>query len=89
VAGQVHAGIVSINEGYAAAYTAYGAPMGGVKASGIGRRHGPGGLLKYTAAQTVASQRIVGFDIPRGIGQKRYAQLLTAAMRTLRRLHIR
>jgi succinate-semialdehyde dehydrogenase / glutarate-semialdehyde dehydrogenase len=89
LAGQVHAGIVSINEGYAAAYTAYGAPMGGVKASGIGRRHGPGGLLKYTEAQTVASQRIVGFDIPRGIGQKRYAQLLTAAMRTLRRLHIR
>jgi len=63
--------------------------MGGVKASGIGRRHGPEGLLKYTEAQTVGSQRVVGFDIPRGISQKRYAQLLTATMRTLRRLRIR
>jgi succinate-semialdehyde dehydrogenase / glutarate-semialdehyde dehydrogenase len=89
LAAQIHAGVVSINEGYGAAYCAYGAPMGGVKASGIGRRHGPEGLLKYTEAQTVGSQRVVGFDIPRGISQKRYAQLLTATMRTLRRLRIR
>jgi succinate-semialdehyde dehydrogenase/glutarate-semialdehyde dehydrogenase len=89
LAAHLSAGTVSINEGYGAAYTAYGAPMGGVKASGIGRRHGSEGLLKYTEAQTVASQRFVGFDVPRGVSQKHYARLLTAAVRVLRLLRIR
>jgi succinate-semialdehyde dehydrogenase / glutarate-semialdehyde dehydrogenase len=89
LAAHIHAGTVSINEGYGAAYTAYGAPMGGVKTSGIGRRHGSEGLLKYTEAQTVASQRFVGFDVPRGVSQKHYARLLTAVVRALRLLRIR
>jgi acyl-CoA reductase-like NAD-dependent aldehyde dehydrogenase len=89
LAAHIHAGTVNINEGYGAAYSAYGAPMGGLKASGIGRRHGPEGLLKYTEAQTVASQRFVGFDIPRGVSRKHYARLLTAVVRALRLLRIR
>jgi len=48
VAGRIDAGTVNINEGYASAYGSQGAPMGGMKASGLGRRHGDEGLLKLT-----------------------------------------
>jgi succinate-semialdehyde dehydrogenase/glutarate-semialdehyde dehydrogenase len=34
--------------------------MGGMKTSGMGRRHGREGILKYTESQTVATQRLHG-----------------------------
>jgi hypothetical protein len=34
-------------------YTALELPMGGWKASGLGSRHGPGGIRKYCAQQTI------------------------------------
>jgi len=40
IAGAIRTGTVNINEGYAAAWGSVAAPMGGMKASGIGRRHG-------------------------------------------------
>ena len=70
VAARIKAGTVNINEGYAAAYGSYDAPMGGMKDSGLGRRHGAEGILKYTEAQTVASQRLLGFE-PRSLGHVR------------------
>jgi hypothetical protein len=33
------------------------APIGGMRRSGMGRRHGAEGILKYTEAQTIAVQR--------------------------------
>lgn len=50
-------GTVTINGPYAVGYAATAAPMGGLRDSGIGRRHGPEGFLKYTATQTVARNR--------------------------------
>ena len=50
---------MNINEGYAPAYGSVQSPMGGMKDSGLGRRHGSEGILKYTEAQTVAHQRIM------------------------------
>ncbi|TDC69323.1 hypothetical protein, partial [Streptomyces hainanensis] len=35
------------------------APMGGMGDSGLGRRHGAEGILKYTESQSVAEQRLV------------------------------
>ena len=35
------------------------APMGGMKDSGLGRRHGAAGILKYTESQTVSVQRLM------------------------------
>ena len=32
--------------------------MGGMKDSGLGRRHGSEGILRFTEAQTVATQRL-------------------------------
>jgi acyl-CoA reductase-like NAD-dependent aldehyde dehydrogenase len=57
LAAQVRAGSVNINDGYLAAIASVAAPMGGTGASGLGRRHGPDGLLRFTEAQTVAAQR--------------------------------
>jgi succinate-semialdehyde dehydrogenase / glutarate-semialdehyde dehydrogenase len=48
VATRLQAGTVNINEGYAAAWASVDAPMGGLKDSGIGRRHGEAGIVKYT-----------------------------------------
>ncbi|MDT3438784.1 succinic semialdehyde dehydrogenase [Pseudofrankia sp. BMG5.37] len=89
VAARIDAGTVNINEGYASAYGSQGAPMGGMKASGLGRRHGDEGLLKLTEPQTVASQHLLGFDPPRFLGPDRYATVLTHSLTVLKRLRIR
>ena len=48
--------------------------MGGMKASGLGRRHGADGILKYTEAQTVAVQRLLPIAPPRGVPQGLWGQ---------------
>ena len=48
---------MNVNEGYAATWASLDAPMGGMKDSGVGRRHGREGILKYTEPQTIAVQR--------------------------------
>ncbi|MEU8003034.1 succinic semialdehyde dehydrogenase [Catellatospora sp. NPDC049111] len=88
LARRLRAGTVNINEGYAAAYASHDAPMGGMKSSGLGRRHGTAGLLAYTAAQTIAHQRL-NLTPPAGPGQARYARALTAAVRAMQLLHLR
>lgn len=57
VATRLQAGAVNVNEAYAATWTATASPIGGMKESGAGRRHGADGILKYTEPQTVAVQR--------------------------------
>jgi succinate-semialdehyde dehydrogenase / glutarate-semialdehyde dehydrogenase len=89
VAARIETGTVNINEGYGSTYASQAAPMGGMKSSGLGRRHGAEGLLKLTDAQTVASQHLLGFDPPPGISARQHARLLTAGLRLLKRLHIR
>lgn len=89
VAARVAAGTVNINEGYAAAYASYDSPMGGMKDSGVGRRHGAEGLLKYTEPQTVASQRWIGFEPVLGMPYEKYAALLTRGLKTMKRLRLR
>ena len=60
--------------------------MGGFKESGMGRRHGAQGILKYTEPQTVAEERLLGIDTPPLLNHKQYAAVMTAALRVLRRL---
>jgi succinate-semialdehyde dehydrogenase/glutarate-semialdehyde dehydrogenase len=82
---RLEAGTVNVNEGYAASWGSLSAPMGGWKASGVGRRHGAEGLLKYTEAQTVSVQRLLRFAPLPGMANERYADLLTGAVRVLNR----
>jgi acyl-CoA reductase-like NAD-dependent aldehyde dehydrogenase len=56
VARKVQAGAVVVND-CGANYLALEAPMGGWKSSGIGVRHGPEGIRKYTRRQTIVLTR--------------------------------
>ena len=48
------------------AWASVDAPMGGFKDSGLGRRHGAEGILKYTEPQTIAVQRGLPLAAPPG-----------------------
>jgi succinate-semialdehyde dehydrogenase/glutarate-semialdehyde dehydrogenase len=89
LAARIRSGTVNINEGYASAYASYDAPMGGMKDSGVGRRHGSEGLLKYTEVQTVASQHWFGFEPVMGMPYEKYAAVLSRGLKTMKRLHLR
>ncbi|MFD0039893.1 succinic semialdehyde dehydrogenase [Streptomyces anulatus] len=89
VAARVHAGTVNVNEAFAAAWGSVDAPMGGMGDSGLGRRHGADGLLKYTEPQTIAHQRIQGFTPPARIGPETWAALLTGALKLLKTAGVR
>lgn len=58
IAARLRTGAVTVDEGYAAAAASPGAPMGGTRDSGLGRRHGPDGLLKYTEPQAIATTKL-------------------------------
>lgn len=87
VASQLKAGTVGVNDGYAATWSSYDAPMGGMKASGVGRRHGAEGLLKYTEPQTVAVQKVgPAFAPPPGLDYETYQKVLGPLLKILKRL---
>jgi succinate-semialdehyde dehydrogenase/glutarate-semialdehyde dehydrogenase len=60
-----------------------------MKDSGMGRRHGATGILKYTEAQTVAVQRLLPLAPPPAVGQKLWVRLITGGLRLLRRAGVR
>ncbi|MFJ5550795.1 succinic semialdehyde dehydrogenase [Streptomyces sp. NPDC093225] len=89
VAARLRTGTVNINEGYAPAYGSAQSPMGGMKDSGLGRRHGSEGILKYTEAQTVAHQRLLPMAPSLGMDDDAYAALMTRSLRIMKALRMR
>ncbi|MCY7289417.1 MAG: aldehyde dehydrogenase family protein [Cryobacterium sp.] len=88
VAGAIEAGSVNINEGFRGSFSSVAAPMGGLKQSGLGRRNGPEGLLRFVDAVTIA--RATGLvQLPRtGRDFERLARpmlLLNAVLKGIRR----
>jgi succinate-semialdehyde dehydrogenase/glutarate-semialdehyde dehydrogenase len=86
IATRLQAGTVNINEGFASAWASTDAPMGGFKDSGVGRRHGAQGLLKYTEPQTVAIQHVVPLSAPPYLSQDQFVSVVVLALRVLRHL---
>ncbi len=86
LAERIRTGTVNINEGYAAAWGSVDAPMGGFKASGIGRRHGREGLLKYTESQTISVQRLMPVGGPSWLCAASYAKIMSFALGILERI---
>ncbi|OQO94039.1 succinic semialdehyde dehydrogenase [Saccharomonospora piscinae] len=86
VALRLNAGTVNVNEGYAATFGTVGVPMGGMKDSGVGRRNGAEGLLRYTESQSVAVQHGLRLRPGRGVPPALWTAALTAGLRLLRRL---
>jgi succinate-semialdehyde dehydrogenase/glutarate-semialdehyde dehydrogenase len=89
MARRIQAGTVNVNEAYGSTWGSTSAPMGGMKASGLGRRHGVEGLLKYTEPQTVSTQRLLGLGAPAGRSDEQWARILTRAVRAMKRLGVR
>ncbi|WP_433624530.1 succinic semialdehyde dehydrogenase [Halomicrococcus sp. NG-SE-24] len=92
LAAGIDCGTVGVNDPYPAAWASVDAPMGGMGDSGLGRRHGREGILKYTQSQTVAEQRgppIAPPDVPgvpRDVATRLYARTTTGLLRALKRL---
>ena len=84
VATRIRAGTVNINESYATTWTATASPIGGMKESGVGRRHGAEGMLKYTEAQTVAVQRGLALGPPSFMSDLSYERMMATLVRLVR-----
>jgi len=81
VAARLHAGSVNVNEGYRATFSSVDAPMGGVKQSGVGRRNGPEGLLRFVESRTIAEATGL-LQLPRTGAE--FAKLVPAMLLLLR-----
>lgn len=86
VAKRIQTGTVNVNESYAATWTATSAPIGGMKESGFGRRHGAEGILKYTESQTIAIQRWLPLAPPPFIPARVYASFMPRLLRLMRHI---
>ncbi len=86
VARAIEAGSVNVNEGFTASWASTDAPMGGFKESGVGRRHGREGIVKYTNVQTVATQRGMNVAAPTGMSPEKFAQTLIRGLRLMKKL---
>lgn len=89
VAERLRVGAVNVNEGYAAAWGSVDAPSGGFGDSGLGRRHGAEGILKYTDVQTIAAQRLLPIAPLPGMSHESWAKTLTMALHAMRRLGLK
>lgn len=86
LAQQIESGGVTINDGYAATWASVSTPLGGVKESGMARRHGPEGLTKYTEVKNIAQQQIMPMRGPAQMPRKYYGELMTTALDLGRKL---
>ncbi|MFF3243487.1 succinic semialdehyde dehydrogenase [Streptomyces sp. NPDC002870] len=89
VAAKLRTGTVNINEGYVPAYGSVQSPMGGMKDSGLSRRHGSEGILKYTEAQTVAQQRLIPLAPSFGMDDEKYAAFMSRSLKAMKALRLR
>jgi acyl-CoA reductase-like NAD-dependent aldehyde dehydrogenase len=86
IARQVKCGTVNINEAFGATFASVDSPMGGMRQSGIGRRQGSEGILRYTEAQSVATQRLVRVAPMLGMSDETYAKVMTAQLRFMNKI---
>jgi succinate-semialdehyde dehydrogenase/glutarate-semialdehyde dehydrogenase len=55
-----------------------------MKASGLGRRHGMEGILKYTESQTVATQSLMLIGPNHFLPSERYAKTMTVILKMMK-----
>lgn len=86
MARRIKCGTININEAFAATFASVDSPMGGMRQSGMGRRQGSEGVLRYTESQSVAAQRILRFSPMFGMSDEAYAKLMTNSLNLMKRL---
>lgn len=84
LARRIEAGSVNVNEGFTASWASTDAPMGGFKESGVGRRHGREGIVKYTNIQTVATQRFMNVAAPPGMSSEKFASTMVKGLKLMK-----
>ncbi|MBC7174197.1 MAG: succinate-semialdehyde dehydrogenase (NADP(+)) [Polyangiaceae bacterium] len=89
IAERVMCGSVNVNDGAAAAAGSIEAPMGGMRDSGLGRRHGAEGIRKYTEAQTIAIQRGMPLAPPKSVELAQYTNVITKQLKLMRFFGVR
>lgn len=85
IAAKIQTGTVNINEAYAAAWASMAAPMGGMKASGMGRRHGAEGILKYTESQNVTAQHLLPIAPAFGASDQTFAKVMSVSLALMKK----
>lgn len=86
IAAQLVAGSVNVNEGYGATFGSIDVPMGGMRDSGLGRRQGAEGILRYVDPQAIGTQRLLPIAASHGVGDEAYAEFMTGVLRLLKKL---
>ncbi|MFT4264984.1 MAG: succinic semialdehyde dehydrogenase [Nocardioides sp.] len=85
IARQIKAGSVNVNESFAASFASLAAPMGGMRESGMGRRQGREGILRYTESQTVATERLANIEPMFGMSDETWAKVMTVSLKALKK----
>jgi succinate-semialdehyde dehydrogenase/glutarate-semialdehyde dehydrogenase len=63
--------------------------MGGMGDSGLGRRHGAEGILRYTEAQTVAVQRLLPIGPSMGMDDRKFAEFFTTGLKVMKAFRLK
>ncbi|UVI35920.1 succinic semialdehyde dehydrogenase [Brevibacterium spongiae] len=86
---RIEAGMINVNEVYPASWGSIDAPAGGVKASGLGHRHGAEGLHQFTHTHTIAEQRLHPIAPAGQLDQAKFANAMTGALSVMRALRMK
>ena len=68
---------MNVNEAYGATFGSIDAPMGGMKYSGLGRRQGPEGMLRFVEPQAIGTQSLIPLAPSFGISPQAFASGVT------------
>jgi succinate-semialdehyde dehydrogenase/glutarate-semialdehyde dehydrogenase len=83
VAARIHAGTVEINDGIVATWGSADVLQGGMKASGMGRRNGEYGILRFTEPQSIVVQRLHGLHPPGSMGHELFAAVMSHSFKAM------
>ena len=85
MAARIEAGTVGINENHKVIWASLDAPQGGFKQSGVGRRHGREGIIKYTQTQQISVQHVLPLTPSKFLRAGRWVQFFNVVLRLMKR----
>lgn len=92
IAERIEAGTVGVNDGFTSAWGSVGAPQGGHKSSGLGRRHGREAIEAMTESRSIVVQhgvmRGLSIDNLYAAGPELATGLLSRALRVMNKLRL-
>jgi aldehyde dehydrogenase (NAD+)/succinate-semialdehyde dehydrogenase/glutarate-semialdehyde dehydrogenase len=83
LAARIQAGTVEINDGIVATWGSADVLQGGMKSSGVGRRNGAYGILRFTEPQSIVVQRLHGLHPPGTMGHEMFTAVMTQSFKAM------